>query len=267
MWLSTDGPCIECVAHAGAVRFLPSATYTWVVVSVVGIAGSTTVTRHVLSRAQNTRTNVHRHWFKNRFTMGKHTMDYTQLLDLSTLSHAFSSNMYVSALVMILLNVGTSYLMQDLMPIAHRIFSVLWVRRLVFFAIFFTATRDLKVSVLLMVVFTLLVDIFLNEDSDYCLIPYEHRLPKQPPPPSPPQSPSSPSPPQSPSPSSQPPPQSPSSPPQSTTAPNQPATTEAFQVQQNALHHTIRQPHQPRLERFQRNAQQWSLSRRPVSYW
>lgn len=206
-------------------------------------------------------------------------MDYTQLLDLSTLSHAFSSNMYVSGLVMILLNVGTSYLMQDLMPIAHRIFSVLWVRRLVFFAIFFTATRDLKVSVLLMIVFTLLVDIFLNEDSDYCLIPYEHRLPKQPSEQPPEQPPSS-------TPSSttapdlrnqrtnQPPNQSPNQPPNQ--SPNQPATTETFQVQQNAQHQTRRSPHQPhqphqlhqsRLERFQRNAGRWSLSRRPVSYW
>ena len=199
-------------------------------------------------------------------------MDYTQLLDLSTLSHAFSSNMYVSGLVMILLNVGTSYLMQDLMPIAHRIFSVLWVRRLVFFAIFFTATRDLKVSVLLMIVFTLLVDIFLNEDSDYCLIPYEHRLPKQPPE----QQPT----PAQPRPASA---QPPSSTPSSTTAPNQmnqppnqPPTTETFQVQQNTQQQTIRPPHQPhqphqrhqsRLERFQRNAGRWSLSRRPVSYW
>ena len=188
-------------------------------------------------------------------------MDYSQLLDLSALSHAFSSNMYVSGLVMILLNVGTSYLMQDLMPIAHRIFSVLWVRRLVFFAIFFTATRDLKVSVLLMIVFTLLVDIFLNEDSDYCLIPYEHRLPKQPP-----QQPLLPAPPQ------------PSSSTLSFTtthnqmnqSPNQPPTTETFQVQQNVQHQTNRSPHQPhqsRLERFQRNAERWSLSRRPVSYW
>ena len=176
-------------------------------------------------------------------------MDLTQLLDLTTFSQAFSSNAYVSALVMILLNVGTSYLMQDLMPIAHRIFSVVWVRRLVFFAIFFTATRDLKVSVLLMVVFTLLVDIFLNEDSEYCLIPYEHRLPRAP---------------------------------LASQAPHQPQqparTTESFRANENTPSNTHAppthsQPQTPndnntsRLERFRRNAERWSLSRRPVSYW
>lgn len=177
-------------------------------------------------------------------------MDITQLLDLTTLSQAFSSNVYVSALVMILLNVGTSYLMQDLMPIAHRIFSVVWVRRLVFFAIFFTATRDLKVSVLLMVVFTLLVDIFLNEDSDYCLIPYEHRLPR-----------------------------APSAPQvqyqhqQLQPQPQQPArTTESFRASENtpntpAHSHQQQTPDKSRLERFRLNAERWSLSRRPLSYW
>lgn len=100
------------------------------------------------------------------------------LLDTSVIApvaQAFSANIYVSGIVMVLLNVGTSYLMQDLMPIANRMFAFVWVRRLVFFAIFFTATRDLRVSVLLTIMFTLLVDVFLNEDSDYCLIPYEWR--------------------------------------------------------------------------------------------
>ena len=102
-------------------------------------------------------------------------MDLTSLFDVGAFTQAFSSNVYVSGLIMILLNAGSSYLMQDLTPITHRIFSSVWVRRLVFFAIFFTATRDLKVSIVLMIVFTLLVDLFLNEDSQFCLIPYEYR--------------------------------------------------------------------------------------------
>ena len=78
---------------------------------------------------------------------------------------------------MILLNVGTSFLMQDMMPLAQRVFANVWVRRLVFFAIFFTATRDLVASVLLTVAFTLLVDVFLNEQSAYYLLPDEYRTP------------------------------------------------------------------------------------------
>ena len=96
---------------------------------------------------------------------------------LASLSQAFAGNVYISGLVMILLNVGTSFLMQDMMPLAQRVFANVWVRRLVFFAIFFTATRDLIASVLLTVAFTLLVDVFLNEQSAYYLLPDEYRTP------------------------------------------------------------------------------------------
>ena len=94
---------------------------------------------------------------------------------LASLSQAFAGNVYISGLVMILLNVGTSFLMQDMMPLAQRVFANVWVRRLVFFAIFFTATRDLVASVLLTVAFTLLVDVFLNERSAYYLLPDKYR--------------------------------------------------------------------------------------------
>jgi hypothetical protein len=90
-------------------------------------------------------------------------------------AQAFSSNIYISGILMILLNTGTSYLMQDIMPLANRVFSVVWMRRLVFFAIFFTATRHLWISLLLTLMFTVLVDVLLNEKSPYCLLPYEWR--------------------------------------------------------------------------------------------
>lgn len=94
---------------------------------------------------------------------------------LTSLSQAFAGNVYVSGIIMLLLNVGTSFLMQDIMPIAQKIFSNIWIRRLVFFAIFFTATRDLSASILLTLVFILIVDVFLNEQSAYYLLPNEYR--------------------------------------------------------------------------------------------
>lgn len=191
-------------------------------------------------------------------------MDLSPLLDITTLSQAFSSNVYVSALVMILMNVGTSYLMQDLMPIAHRIFSVLWVRRLVFFAIFFTATRDLKVSILLMIVFTLLVDLFLNENSEYCLIPYEHRLPQ---PHQPTQPVHAPAPPQ----------QQAQQQHAHESRPTPTSTNEEHFSVQDSNRRQQQQPahrlppsynvHNLRRDAFKRNAMRWSMSRRPVSYW
>ena len=94
---------------------------------------------------------------------------------LGEFAQYFSANPYISGVIMILLNVGTSYLMQDIMPVANRLFKYRWVRRLVFFAIFFTATRNLLISIVLTVIATMVLDMFLNEDSRFCLIPYECR--------------------------------------------------------------------------------------------
>lgn len=95
---------------------------------------------------------------------------------LSPFAHAFSGNMYVSGIIMILLNAGTSHLMRDLTPITDRVFSVVWMRRLVLFAIFFTAIRHLWISILLTLIFTLFIDVLFNENSSYCLIPYDWRV-------------------------------------------------------------------------------------------
>ena len=85
------------------------------------------------------------------------------------LSAFMANSPYVAGLVMILLNTGTSYLMQDLAPIMHRVFKAQWVRRLVFFAIFFTATRQLFVSLVLTIAASLFLDVLLNPDSRWCL--------------------------------------------------------------------------------------------------
>ena len=179
------------------------------------------------------------------------------LFDITALSQLFSSNVYVSGLIMLLLNVGTSYLMQDLMPIAHRIFSSYWVRRLVFFAIFFTATRDLRVSILMTILFTLLVDLFLNEQSEYCLIPYENRTTKHLPVATTP-----------------------------TTSANQENTLdttntmstpttqsmsssepETFIISNQAKINQEEHASASRLDIFKKNAELWSLSHQPISFW
>ena len=88
------------------------------------------------------------------------------------LATSLASNKYTAGIMMILLNIGTSYLVQDIMPLANRLFQHRWARRIIFFVIFFTSTRDLFASVVLTLVCTLLLDFFLNENSRYCLIPF-----------------------------------------------------------------------------------------------
>ena len=83
-----------------------------------------------------------------------------------------TTNKYTAGIMMILLNIGTSYLVQDIMPLANRLFQHRWARRIIFFVIFFTSTRDVFCSLVLTLTCTLLLDFFLNENSRYCLIPF-----------------------------------------------------------------------------------------------
>ena len=83
-----------------------------------------------------------------------------------------ATNKYTAGIMMIMLNVGTTYLVQDIMPLANRLFQHRWARRIIFFVIFFTATRDVFCSLVLTLACTLLLDFFLNERSRYCLIPF-----------------------------------------------------------------------------------------------
>jgi len=90
---------------------------------------------------------------------------------LSELPVALTNSPYFSGLVMIVLNAGTSYLMQDLAPAVNQVFQHRWMRRAVFFAIFFTATRNFAVSVVLTVVAAVSLDLLLNPASRFCLLP------------------------------------------------------------------------------------------------
>ena len=97
-------------------------------------------------------------------------------LEMATqLASALANNKYASGIIAIVLNVGTSYLLADLMPLANRLFQHRWARRIVFFVIFFTTTRDVVTSVIMTLVCTLLLDYFLNENSTYCMIPFSCR--------------------------------------------------------------------------------------------
>ena len=93
------------------------------------------------------------------------------LLDyLGLITSSFSTNPVISGFVMLFLNVGTGFLMQDISPVVQNIFKHKWLRRLVFFAIFFTATRQLLISIGLTIICTLLLDYFFNAQSHFYIL-------------------------------------------------------------------------------------------------
>jgi len=73
--------------------------------------------------------------------------------------------------VMLLTNIGGKYLAIDMPDNLEKLFSKYFILRcLVLFSIFFMATRDIKSSLLLSLLFFIVVKFFINEKSSFCLV-------------------------------------------------------------------------------------------------
>ena len=82
-----------------------------------------------------------------------------------------NNNNYFIGLMMIFLNLGTKYLMQEFGGIIDYIFRFKLLRRLVLFTVFFIGTRNIKVSIILTGIVTILTLEIFNEKSKNCLLP------------------------------------------------------------------------------------------------
>jgi hypothetical protein len=82
-----------------------------------------------------------------------------------------NTNKYLLGLCMILFNLGSKYLTIDLSKRQERFLKHTLIRRLIVFAIFFVATRDILVSTVLTVTFIVFVLHMFNDQSPYNLMP------------------------------------------------------------------------------------------------
>lgn len=86
-----------------------------------------------------------------------------------------SNNKLFGGCIMLLTNIGGKYLIMDLPDNMEKLFSkYFFLRVLVLFSIFFMATRDIKSSILLSLLFFIVVKYFINEKSSYCLVSSEN---------------------------------------------------------------------------------------------
>jgi len=82
-----------------------------------------------------------------------------------------SNNKLFCGCLMLVTNLGGKYLALELPTNIEKIFtSNLILRYLVLFSIFFMATRDIKTSLLLSLLFFIILKYFINEKSIFCLI-------------------------------------------------------------------------------------------------
>jgi hypothetical protein len=73
--------------------------------------------------------------------------------------------------IMLISNIGGKYLSLDIPSNMDKLFSNYFILRcIVLFSIFFMATRDIKISVLLSLLFFIVTNFFINEKSTFCLL-------------------------------------------------------------------------------------------------
>merc|ERR1712216_562920 len=88
-----------------------------------------------------------------------------------TLCSKINKNTYFIGMSMLLLNIGSKYLINEMGYSIDYFFSLKVIRRLVIFTLFFVATRDFKVSIILTACFIIIALELFNEKSKNCILP------------------------------------------------------------------------------------------------
>ena len=90
---------------------------------------------------------------------------------LNSIINNLNNSAYFAGVMMILLNLGSRYIVMEISDTQEQFLSNVIVRRLLVFTIFFTATRDVYTSFVLTTIFIILVSGLFNEKSKYCILP------------------------------------------------------------------------------------------------
>lgn len=86
----------------------------------------------------------------------------------------FNNSKILAGLCIILMNLGSRYIISDLGIIHNKILSSELFKKLIIFAIFFVATRDIMISFMLTISYILIIDGILHEKRKFCIIPKEY---------------------------------------------------------------------------------------------
>lgn len=80
-----------------------------------------------------------------------------------------------TALIMLAMNIGGRFIVMDLPQSIDQIFtSSAIMRSFVIFALFFSATQDIRYSIIFTLLFIIVMKYLLNCDSEFCLLNKEH---------------------------------------------------------------------------------------------
>jgi hypothetical protein len=95
---------------------------------------------------------------------------------ISSIFFSLNNSKLFTGIIMIMMNIGSRYIGIELDKSHESVFSSTIIRRIVIFAIFFTATRDIVTSVFLTIGFVVVFSGLFNNKSKYCIIPKKYRM-------------------------------------------------------------------------------------------
>ena len=84
--------------------------------------------------------------------------------------HMLNNSKYFSGITMLLLNLGSKYVPLDLSHNQEKFLNSAIIRRVVLFTIFFMATKDIIISIILTIAFVVLFGNMLNEKSKFSVV-------------------------------------------------------------------------------------------------
>lgn len=97
-------------------------------------------------------------------------------LSSSVSSEGFFDNKYIIGIVMVIINLGARFIVNELNEEQKKLIDSKYLRRIVIFLVIFMATRDIVISLILTVIVVLVLFEFFNEDSDYSLVPKKEKV-------------------------------------------------------------------------------------------
>ena len=97
---------------------------------------------------------------------------------LERLIQNINQSKYFAGIIMILMNMGSKYISLELSERHESILGHPMVRRIMWFTVFFTATRDIWISLILTACFVILITGVFHDNSRFCMIPKKFRKSK-----------------------------------------------------------------------------------------
>ena len=90
-------------------------------------------------------------------------------MDILNILSQLNNSKYFSGIIMVLLNIGSKYVSLELSEAQQQFLNHPIIRKLLVFTIFFVATKDIVVSVILSTIFIIFICGIFHEESKICV--------------------------------------------------------------------------------------------------